>query len=81
VARVKFLSKCKVCETSIATGSGDVRKVDGQWYTTCDSHTPKIIANLDGYRRRQDQSRYDYNQQQNGHKNGCECKSCMWDEC
>ena len=39
-APVKFPSKCKVCGDSISVGSGDVRKVDGAWYTTCDAHKP-----------------------------------------
>ena len=37
---VKFPSKCKVCGDSIAVGQGDVRKVNGAWYTTCDAHKP-----------------------------------------
>ena len=37
---VKFPSKCKVCGDSISVGQGDVRKVDGAWYTTCDAHKP-----------------------------------------
>ena len=39
-APVKFPSKCKVCGDSIAVGQGDVRKVNGAWYTTCDAHKP-----------------------------------------
>ena len=39
-APVKFPSKCKECGASIPVGSGDVRKKDGAWYTTCDAHKP-----------------------------------------
>jgi transcription elongation factor Elf1 len=39
-APVKFPSKCKECGASIPVGSGDVRKVNGAWYTTCDAHKP-----------------------------------------
>lgn len=80
MAPVRFPSKCKVCNTEIPKGSGDVRKRNGEWYTTCNTHTPGIIPNGDGYRRRRDQDRYDYNQQVTGHYTGCECRRCMWDE-
>ena len=56
---VKFPSKCKVCSASIPVGAGDVRKVDGAWYTTCDDHkpaprsgdtyTPRKVKMTDGY--------------------------------
>ncbi len=39
-APVKFPSKCKECGASIPVGAGDVRKVNGAWYTTCDAHKP-----------------------------------------
>lgn len=70
MASVKFASKCKVCNNPIAKGSGDVRKVQGAWSITCNTHKPQP--------RRL--SVYEYNQKKTGHRQGCECKLCMWDE-
>jgi len=47
MAAVKFASTCRTCGVGIPVGTGDVRKVHGEWVTRCSAHKPIATSGAD----------------------------------